>query len=204
MDEADGYVLVTAKRKGDRDQQLVISSKWSNGRKVKETWEVFSNPRRLVLNGTVQGRQPLNYGRTYEPAPPQALRVATATPVPRPESPSAVSQASPPASTVAPAGFTACSVRPPKETRPADLARLAKISQSEAQSRAVASVAPQRVRSTILSDAEVEQGCLVWLVDLHLEGKKGVQEVFVDAGDGKILSSTFESTEGSGTQPSQP
>ncbi len=42
------------------------------------------------------------------------------------------------------------------------------------------------------SDPEVNEGCLVWPLDLRIEGKSGVLEVLIDAGDGKVLSSTFE------------
>jgi len=66
---------------------------------------------------------------------------------------------------------------------------MAKISLSDAQSRAVASVAPRRVRGVISSDPEVDDGCLVWPFDLRLEGEQGVLEVLIDAGDGKVLSS---------------
>ena len=53
-------------------------------------------------------------------------------------------------------------------------------------------MAPLNVLSVISSDVEVDEGCLVWPFDLRLHDKKGVQEVLVDAGDGKVLSSHFE------------
>ena len=71
---------------------------------------------------------------------------------------------------------------------------MAKISSEEAERRAVASVAPQKVGSVISSSPEVQDGCLVWPFDLRLPDKGGVQEVFIDAGDGKVLYSNFESS----------
>jgi uncharacterized membrane protein YkoI len=70
---------------------------------------------------------------------------------------------------------------------------MARIPAAEAERRAVASVGSQKVSSVISSDLEVDDGCLVWPFDLRLEGKAGVQEVLIDAGDGKVISSSFES-----------
>jgi hypothetical protein len=64
---------------------------------------------------------------------------------------------------------------------------MAKLSSSDASARATASVAPKRVASVISSDPEVDGGCLVWPFDLRIEGEKGVLEVLIDAGDGKVL-----------------
>jgi hypothetical protein len=50
----------------------------------------------------------------------------------------------------------------------------------------------------------VNGGCLVWPLDLRLEGKAGVQEVLIDAGDGKVLSSTFEPPDGPDPAPHRP
>ncbi len=70
---------------------------------------------------------------------------------------------------------------------------MARISAAEAERRAVAAVAPLKVGSIISSSPEVQDGCLVWPFDLRLPDKGGVQEVLIDAGDGKVLSSVFES-----------
>jgi len=42
------------------------------------------------------------------------------------------------------------------------------------------------------SELEVEDGCLVYSFDIRVEGEKGVREVLVDAGDGKILKTERE------------
>ncbi len=69
---------------------------------------------------------------------------------------------------------------------------MAKVSAVEAQRIAAASMAPWKVSSVISSEVEVYEGCLVYSFDLRFADKKGVQEVFVDAGDGRVLESTFE------------
>jgi uncharacterized membrane protein YkoI len=70
---------------------------------------------------------------------------------------------------------------------------MAKISGMDAEKKAVSSIPPPaKVNSVISSDVEVDDGCLVYPIDLRLEGKKGVQEVLIDAGNGNVISSKFE------------
>ena len=195
LDDGDGPAKVTVKEKGGRHEKFVVSSSWSDGHGLKETWELQSPPRRLVVEGSVKGRASFNYRRNYLPAPD--LPAATPTPV-TPSVPTVFPTvvAPPPPAPAGPAPTGAkpeCSIRPPRGTLPDDLARMAKISAAEAERRAVASVAPLKVGSIISSSPEVQDGCLVWPFDLRLPDKGGVQEVFIDAGDGKVLSSTFES-----------
>lgn len=83
-----------------------------------------------------------------------------------------------------------CSIRPPKNTKKADLPALARVTKEQAQATAIASVPNSEVKE---SELEVEHGCLIWSFDLKLAGKDGVQEVEVDAGNGKVLSSQYES-----------
>jgi uncharacterized protein (TIGR02246 family) len=85
-----------------------------------------------------------------------------------------------------------CSIRPARGTGQADLRSLVKISSKEAEGRAVASVAPDKVNAIMSSEVEVVNGCLAYPFDLRFANKGGVQEVMVDAGDGKILSSEYE------------
>src|SRR5262249_28012366 len=91
-----------------------------------------------------------------------------------------------------PAGMSACSIKPPKGSSREELAHMAKIDVTEAQRLAIASVAPWRVTSTISSEVEVDQGCLVFSFVMRFADKKGVQETVVDAGNGRVLESTFE------------
>jgi len=100
-----------------------------------------------------------------------------------------------------------CSIRPARGTSQDDLRRLVKISSKDAEARAVASVAPDRVNSIMSSEVEVVNGCLAYPFDLRFANKGGVQEVMVDAGDGKILSSDYEppaAGSASGSAPQTP
>jgi len=104
-----------------------------------------------------------------------------------------------------------CLIRPPKNTDAAELRRLAKISSKDAEARAVLSVAPNKVNSVMSSGVEVVNGCLAYSYDLRFANKGGVEEVIVDAGDGKILSSEYEPPAGgaapaahAGTAPEAP
>jgi hypothetical protein len=186
LDDGDGPAKVVAKRRSS-PERVVITSKWLAGHGLKETWELSPGPRRLVVSGKVGGRHDFSYRRVYEPA--RDLSPTPTTP-PTPTLVAAPPSEPPPAPAVRPE----CSLRPPDGASPSELARLAKIPLEEAQRRAVASAAPHRVTSVISSDPEVNEGCLVWPLDLRIEGKSGVLEVLIDAGDGKVLSSTFESS----------
>ena len=86
-----------------------------------------------------------------------------------------------------------CSIRAPKRYALEDLPRLAKVTQADAQKRAVAAVAPETPSSITSSGLDVLEGCLVWSFDLRYRGRAGFQEVVIDAGDGKVLSKRVES-----------
>lgn len=102
----------------------------------------------------------------------------------------------------APAQKPECSIRAPRGASEADLRRLAKVSVKDAETKAVTSVAPDRVNSVISSDVDVVEGCLAWTFLLRFSNKGGVTEVVVDAGDGKVLSSTYEPPKGGTAAPS--
>jgi len=185
LDDRDGPAKVTAKRKGET---LVVASKWSNGHRLAETWALLANPRRIVVTGRVSGRESFRYERVYVPAPPPTPAPTTAFSA----TPAGTVPAPTPVTAPFGVGMAACSIRPPRGTSAEDLARLAKITAADARNRATAAVAPLRVTAVISSDVEVNEGCLVWPMDLRLLDRKGVQEVLIDAGDGKVLSSKFE------------
>ena len=86
-----------------------------------------------------------------------------------------------------------CSIRPPKGAGRADLLKLAKVGQADAQKAALASKGISAGATVAESELEIESGCLVWSFDLKLPDKVGVQEVMIDAGNGKVLSSAYES-----------
>jgi uncharacterized protein (TIGR02246 family) len=94
-----------------------------------------------------------------------------------------------------------CSVKVPRGASEAELRRLARVSVQDAEAKAVASVAPDRVNSVVSGDVDVLDGCLAWTFLLRFSNKGGVTEVSVDAGDGKILSSEYEPPKGGAAAP---
>ena len=86
-----------------------------------------------------------------------------------------------------------CSTRPPKGTPKSELAVLAKVSEADARKAALAAKGISAGASVAESELEIESGCLVWSFDLKIPGKPGVQEVMIDAGTAKVLSSIHES-----------
>lgn len=101
----------------------------------------------------------------------------------------------------APAQKPECSVKAPRGASEAELRRLTKVSVKEAEAKAIASVAPDKVNSIVSGDVDVLDGCLAWTFLLRFSNKGGVTEVSVDAGDGKILSSVYEPPKGASAAP---
>ena len=85
-----------------------------------------------------------------------------------------------------------CSIHPPAGATQAELIKLATVSQVQAQHSAMASL-KGRNASVVSSELEAEDGCLIWSFDLKVTGRRGIQELWVDAGDGKIIASKHES-----------
>ena len=85
----------------------------------------------------------------------------------------------------------------------AQQAPAAKISKAEAALRATAKVGEDSARAIALkvvpgatvksSEIEKEKGKLIWSFDLKVAGKKGIEEVNVDAMTGKVLGHEHES-----------
>jgi len=96
---------------------------------------------------------------------------------------------------------TECSLKAPRGASEAELRRLTKVTARDAEAKAVASVAPDKVNSVVSGDVDVVDGCLAWTFLLRFSNKGGVTEVVVDAGDGKILSSTYEPPKGGAATP---
>ncbi len=85
-----------------------------------------------------------------------------------------------------------CSVHPPKNATKAELAKLAKVSEADAERTATAVFKNPSDVAVADSELEAEHGCLIWSFDLKVKGSEGVHEVQIDAGDGKVLSSVHE------------
>ncbi len=197
LDDGDGPADVTVQRKGTT---VTVASEWFRGYKLKETWELQATPRRLVVTGKLKGRESQQYVRTFVPAPPEE----PAPPAGPPGDPPSRSTSEPGEGATAPpadAAVTAkppavdrlaeCSIHPPRKATAEELNRLVRISQDEARKTAIASLAPLKPGDVITSEVEPYEGCLTWPFTMRLPTKKGVQEVFVDAGDGKVVWSEF-------------
>ena len=196
LDDGDGPADVTSRRYGST---ITVASEWFRGYKLRETWELRAGPRRLVVTGRVKGRESQQYVRTYEPAPPEVPTASTGAAGAGSAAATAPVEPTPEAAPVAAGEPTPalvdrlgeCSIRAPRNASSAELNLLVRVSQEEAGKVAVASVAPLAAGDVISSDVEPFEGCLVWPFTLRLPGRKGVQEVFVDAGDGKVVRSEF-------------
>lgn len=86
-----------------------------------------------------------------------------------------------------------CSVRPATPVIAGELRKLAKISQPDAEQIARSALKTTRAISLVSAELELERGCLVWSFDLKVSSRQGVREVWVDAGDGRVLASRYES-----------
>lgn len=84
-----------------------------------------------------------------------------------------------------------CSIHPDKTATDAQLAKLAKVSQADAEKRALARV--KSPATVVGSELQAEQGCLVWSLVLKVNGTSGIKEMQVDAGTGKVLSAKHNS-----------
>jgi predicted lipoprotein with Yx(FWY)xxD motif len=86
-----------------------------------------------------------------------------------------------------------CTIHPKKGASKTELKALAKVSEEDARKTAVASLKDPSKGTVKESELESEHGCLVYSFDIQIAGASGIQEVQVDAGDGRVLSSVHES-----------
>ena len=93
-----------------------------------------------------------------------------------------------------------CSIHAKKGAKKDELAAMAKVSQDDAQKAALASLKDSSKATVKEAELEAEHGCLVYSFDIAIDGKTGVQEVQVDAGNGKVLSSKHESPKAEATE----
>ena len=86
-----------------------------------------------------------------------------------------------------------CTIPASKDEKKEDLAAKARIREDAARTAALNAVSAAPRKATVKeAELEVEDGCLVYSFDIRVEGEKGVREVLVDAGDGKILKTERE------------
>ncbi len=74
----------------------------------------------------------------------------------------------------------------------ADLTQMAKVSMVDAEKTALAAI-EAKDKLVTSREIEVEHGYLVYSFDIQVAGKPGVEEVQVDAGNGKVLAREHES-----------
>jgi uncharacterized membrane protein YkoI len=76
----------------------------------------------------------------------------------------------------------------------AELAKMAKVSMADAENTALAAVEAKDADKKVKGrELEVEHGYLIYSFDIKVTGKKGIEEVNVDAGTGKVLAREHES-----------
>lgn len=84
-------------------------------------------------------------------------------------------------------GAPRCSIHPPEGASDAKLQSMTKISKSQAERQAAARLAHMGHVSPSSAELEAEHGCLIWSFDMKIAGHSGVEEVNVDAGNGRVL-----------------
>ena len=92
-----------------------------------------------------------------------------------------------------------CSIHPPPGASSAKLQSMARISKSRAEK-----IALKRVKNAgRISEGEVEaeRDCLIWSFDIKQHGRKGVEEVNIDAGNGHVLGTHHESAREEAREP---
>ena len=88
-----------------------------------------------------------------------------------------------------------CSIKASKLASQADMSNMAKVSADAAKTAALGAVNAPGAAIT-KGGLEVENGCLVYSYDIKVPGKSGIEEVIVDAGNGKVLKTEHESSMG--------
>ena len=83
-----------------------------------------------------------------------------------------------------------CSMKAEKTAKKADLLKMAKVKEAKARKIAMAEVKGTKITK---GGIETEDGCLVYSYHVAHAGDKGQTEVFIDAGNGKVLKTEKES-----------
>jgi len=86
--------------------------------------------------------------------------------------------------------FKDCSMKASKTTKKADLMKMAKVTPDEAKKAAMTAAGGTVVTK---GGIETEDGCLIYSYHVKDASGKGQTEVFVDAGNGKVLKTEKES-----------
>jgi hypothetical protein len=73
-----------------------------------------------------------------------------------------------------------------------ELKKRIKVTQPDAEKAALKAVGAKEGMKVTDSELEIEQGFLIYSIDIKVAGKDGIEEVWVDAGSGKILAKMHE------------
>lgn len=85
-----------------------------------------------------------------------------------------------------------CAIHPKKGATREELAAMAKVNQADAQKAALATLKDPSKATVKSAELEAERGCLLYSFDIAVAGTAGVQEIQIDAGNGKVLSNKHE------------
>src|SRR5216684_4370554 len=96
-----------------------------------------------------------------------------------------------------------CSIHPKTGATKEELAAMAKVTQADAQKTALATLKDPSKATVKSAELEAEHGCLLYSFDIEVAGKTGVQEVQIDAGNGKVLSNKHESPKAEAAEKNQ-
>ncbi len=88
-----------------------------------------------------------------------------------------------------------CSIKAKKITSKSELIAMAKVSDADARKVALDKIGASGATIT-KGGLESEDGCLLYTYDVKTPGKKGIDEVLVDAGTGAVLKVDHESVVG--------
>jgi uncharacterized membrane protein YkoI len=83
-----------------------------------------------------------------------------------------------------------CSIKAKKLTSKKDMTAMAKVSEADARKKALDTIG--KGAGIVKGGLEVEDGCLIYDYDVKVAGKSGIEEVTIDAGDGKVIKTQHE------------
>ena len=81
----------------------------------------------------------------------------------------------------------ACSIQVPITTPRTEYPELARISRAAAEQSARDRLHAGQAGQIVAAHLESEAGCLIWSVELSMPGEVSLSQVYVDAGDGRVV-----------------
>ena len=93
---------------------------------------------------------------------------------------------------IAAAATMECTAKVNNKLTDVQMKKMAKISMANALSTATELVGKSKLKKVMSKELEVEDNCLLYSFDLQLNSTEGIEEVFIDAISGKVLSQKHE------------